>query len=567
MLVLVNTQLITAQKNSSLNETIFIHTNTTTFVTGENLLYKIYCLKSSNKRPSIISKVAYVELISSDKKSVFKSKIALKNGIGNSDYFIPITLNSGNYKLIAYTSWMLNKEITEIFTIDLTIFNPYKTNTSINSRFQKTDSVLVTSSSVNEPSKSTSKNKNLNVVLNKTIYQNRELVTLKIESIASFLEMGSYSLTVRKVDELPITKQKNSAEFSTLQTESFIDLEKEKIQLPELRGEIVSGKISAKNKFENVANINVALSLPGKSFDFKIAKTNSKGEFIFNINQNALNNEVTIQIIGNSSQLYDILLDRPIGIDLSKISVKNEFNLSENLRKALNERSTASQIRNAYYDSFKDSVAIAKAESPFYDSTAKAYILDDFTRFKTLKETVTEIVTEMYLKQNGNNTFVHVNDPSVFPQLAEPALVLVDGLFQENQNDLSKYNMKHVYKIELISGRFYVGPKSFNGFVSFTTFKNDFTTVTNESYILKTTILRPEKEKIYNKVVYLDNTENKRIPDYRYQLLWEPHVTITSRESSFTFYTSDVTGNFEINLEGFTEKGEPVSIFKNFEVN
>ncbi len=71
-------------------------------------------------------------------------------------------------------------------------------------------------------------------------------------------------------------------------------------------------------------------------------------------------------------------------------------------------------------------------------------------------------------------------------------------------------------------------------------------------------MLSPKPKKIYNKIEYLNQTDEARIPDYRNQLFWAPEVRLNQSNSSF--YTSDVSGNFEIRLEGFTKNGVPVSI-------
>ena len=49
-----------------------------------------------------------------------------------------------------------------------------------------------------------------------------------------------------------------------------------------------------------------------------------------------------------------------------------------------------------------------------------------------------------------------------------------------------------------------------------------------------------------------------KIPDYRHQLLWIPNVKLENKERSFSFFTSDVLGAFEIILEGFTNSGIPI---------
>ncbi|HMI07679.1 MAG TPA: hypothetical protein VK528_09055, partial [Flavobacterium sp.] len=99
----------------STGESIFIHANATTLVTGETLHCKLYCLNPVDRTASTISKIAYVELIGQDKKSVLKSKLYLENGAAPGDFFIPTTLKTGSYKLIAYTKWMLDNSASNFF--------------------------------------------------------------------------------------------------------------------------------------------------------------------------------------------------------------------------------------------------------------------------------------------------------------------------------------------------------------------------------------------------------------------------------------------------------------------
>ncbi len=125
--------------------------------------------------------------------------------------------------------------------------------------------------------------------------------------------------------------------------------------------------------------------------------------------------------------------------------------------------------------------------------------------------------------------------------------------------------MKNVYKIELIVGRYYVGAKSFNKLIRFKTFDKDFKSTQKGSFIAKPTILRPQPKKIYNKVKYENTAYNERTPDFRNQLFWNPDVQL-NQDSETSFYTSDLSGTFEIRLEGFTKSGIPVSIKENIEI-
>jgi hypothetical protein len=569
LFVLIHTQFISAQPNITLDETVFVHSNATTFVSGETLLYKIYCLKSSDKTLSTISKVAYIELVDENKKTVFKNKIILENGNGQGDYFVPTTLKTGNYKLIGYTTWMLNKPVSELFQTDITIINPYKINeknvTGTPSNTTNSNSVINNNETVSSQNVIT--NENIKLKLNKKTFTNRELVDLKIETANPIFENGRYSLSVRKLDNLPTKKQISATEFAVNTSTKALDLQNSdsKIILPELRGEIISGKITAKNNTDKIDDLAIGFSLPGKNFVFKVVKTNSNGNFIFNIDKTYYSPNITVQILGDNADNYNLTLDAYPEIDYSKLSFEPNPNLSYTIKESLLNRSISSQIENAYYHKKVDNITKAAPLDPFYSPIAKEYILDDYARFKTLKETMTEIVVEIYHKQKEDKTYLHVNDPSVFPQLAEPALVLVDGLYLENQNELMTYSMKNVYKIEVIVGRYYVGPKAFNGLISFTTFDKDFKSTQSGSGILKTPILRPLPKKIYNKIDYSNLADNEKIPDFRNQLFWNPEVKL-NENSKNSFYTSDISGLFKIRLEGFAQDGTPVSAEETIEV-
>lgn len=559
LFVLINTQLSRSQQTIAVDETVFIHTNATTLVSGETLLYKIYCLKSTDKTPSNISKVAYVELVDDTKKSVFKTKISLENASGQGDYFIPTTLKTGSYKLIGYTNWMLNKPLNESFQLNINIVNPYKVD-------EKTVAANILANGSTSDENLT--NENIALKLNKKTFSNREFVDLKIQSSNANLTDGTYSLSVRKLDNIPAQSQISAVKFAANPSYPIVlDLQKQdqKIILPELRGEIISGKITAKNNSDKVDNISVGLSIQGKSFAFEVVKTDQNGNFIFNVNKIFYTSNIVIQIIDEKANNYDVAVNNSPEIDYSQISFEKDSKLSYTFKESLLERSISSQVENAYYHKKVDNVEKAPASESFYYPIAKEYILDDFTRFKTLKETITEVAVEIYSKQKDDKFYLHVNDPSIFPQLPEPALVLVDGLYIENQNDLQNYNMKNVYKIELIVGRYYVGSKSFNGLISFTTFDRDFKSTQTGSFIAKPTVLRPQPKKIYNKVKYENTTDNQRIPDFRNQLLWNPDVQLNN-DSETSFYTSDLSGTFEIRLEGFTKNGIPVSVKENLEV-
>jgi len=103
--------------------------------------------------------------------------------------------------------------------------------------------------------------------------------------------------------------------------------------------------------------------------------------------------------------------------------------------------------------------------------------------------------------------------------------------------------------------------------VAIETINGDFLATEQAKTIAKQPLTLPALKKNYFVQRYDDtNVGFERIPDFRYQLFWEPGVTIQGEEIVYEFYTSDISGEYEIVLEGFTTYGKPISIRGSFVV-
>ena len=118
-------QFISFQVNNY-SEKIFVHTDKTFYVAGETIWFKTYCVDECLRRPSSISKIAYVEILNKENKPVLQTKIALDEGGGNGSLTIPSFVTSGNYKFRSYTKWMKNSDADYFFEEQITIVNTLK---------------------------------------------------------------------------------------------------------------------------------------------------------------------------------------------------------------------------------------------------------------------------------------------------------------------------------------------------------------------------------------------------------------------------------------------------------
>jgi len=557
VLFIISSSNIWAQKDTptiSTSETVYLYINATSFVSGETLFYKLYCLNPEDYKQSKISKVAYLELIGVNNQVLFKHKLFLTNGIAQGDFFIPSSVKTGTYKLFAYTKWMQNKLESKSFESEITIINPFQSDSE--NKISSKNSILKESPEVS--------NSGLTINLDKKKFTTRELINLKLSIQNELLKKGNYSLSVRKVQDLPAISKINITDFKNSDADQKIVLDENNYVLPELRGEIISGKISSKDNLNSVSNISVSLSIPGKSFTTKLVKTNADGKFYFSVEKAYFDSNIIIQVADKSKEEFTIYVDDSFTVNKSNLKFENDFTLSSDLKSVIEEHSIASQIENTYYAKKADTLAKINYPTLFYEPFVNEYILDNYNRFPTIKETIIEVVKEVNYDKNDDKYSLRLNDYDPYTDVNESPLVLIDGLVVQDINELFDYKASDIYKICTINSGYSYGNKLFSGLISFITKKQDFESKLNGDFIIKRTIDLPVLKKNYFKPNYADKSTLDRIPDYRYQLLWLPELDINT--SNISFYTSDKTGTFEIVIEGFSDEGIPVYLKQYFDV-
>ena len=539
LILLVNTHFFAQNKWKSKienlpQEKIFVHINSTLFLTGEHILYSVYCLDFIKNTPSTLSKIAYVELIDAENKSVLKQKVNLKNGNGYSDIFLSSSVKTGAYKLISYTQWMRNQK--NYFEENIFIINPFQKKLSLSTSetndLHKIDKVNTKAQ--------------INVKTNKEKYTKREKINLFFDKN----NIQNISISVAKIDdlELPQNKKKSYSlyEFDKEKNTSNITF------IPELRGELFEGKLISKHAINNK---NIAISFGGENSITKISTTDKKGIFYFNINNPYTTNEVYLEVLEDNNTKYSIVLNDNTKIN-KEFSDFKELELSENLRKYIKQKSKYIQIENAF-SSVKQPNYVKEVQNKvvFYanENTTK-YVLDDFKRFKTVKEVAVEILKDVWIEKENNKNRFRLRDINLVSDSNLETLLIVDGFIITNHQQFIDSDALKIYSIDVVQEKYFFGDKLYQGILHIETFKNDFKPLLNTAQ--KFALLKPEKEKIYFHPNYT-TSKNKNIPDYRTQLYWNPRIDENSKE--VIFFSSDVSGKFKVDVQGFTKEGLPIS--------
>ena len=130
----VITSFTTRNKNA-IQEKTFLHTDKTTYTTGENIWLRAYLTDANFHLPNMLSRFVYVELIDRNDTVCTQIKLKLNNNAFYGNINLSEELKTGDYYLRAYTNWMKNFDEDFFFKKNIKIINPtHRVNVNITTK-------------------------------------------------------------------------------------------------------------------------------------------------------------------------------------------------------------------------------------------------------------------------------------------------------------------------------------------------------------------------------------------------------------------------------------------------
>ena len=117
---------IEAYKRMLPREQVYLHFDNTGYFMGETIWFKAYVVNPNGFKPTELSRVLYVELLTPQGRVLQTQKLKIEDGQCHGH--IPLTelLHAGFYEVRAYTAFMLNWEDAPVFSRVFPIFNAPK---------------------------------------------------------------------------------------------------------------------------------------------------------------------------------------------------------------------------------------------------------------------------------------------------------------------------------------------------------------------------------------------------------------------------------------------------------
>lgn len=372
-----------------------------------------------------------------------------------------------------------------------------------------------------------------------------------IESPEYYLTQDAY--TTGAVDNLMLTHGWSRFTWKDIVEDSKITIR----FLPEYRGHLISGKIVDRVNVKPLPGVITYLSAPGKKIQSSESVSDAQGNVVFETSEFYGKRKLIVQT-SQSDSLVRIELVSPFSNQFTSPGIPS-VNLTDKLARQLAARSISMQIEDEFKKQNTVTTGSSSDSSSFYGQPSEHYNLDDYTRFPLMEEVIREYVKGVRLRKNDDKFIFKVLNTSNNTVFDREPLVLLDGVPIFNTHELMALDPLNVQHLDVITNKYLLGSLTFDGIVSFRTYRGDLGgyQFSPKTLQLDYDALQAQKEFFSPRYETQQQKEN-RIPDARHLLYWLPNLKVSDQDQSLDFYSSDQPGVYQAIIQGISRNGYPV---------
>ncbi|MDR2912917.1 MAG: hypothetical protein LBV38_06485 [Alistipes sp.] len=559
-----------AQTDVRIGERLHIQTDKDNYLSGELMWMKLLTTDDRGL-PLSFSKVGYVEL-TDESGSVARERIDLRGGIGDGTLLLPSSLPTGYYRLTGYTRHMRNEGSAVFFDKWIGVVNPVVAEVRQGTADGVQPEVVDRAESSDLVSGAGSIS-GLTITTDGETYSPRSEVRVSIGGLPADVHTMSVSVTAHDMTgRLPAPTLGEWLE--RLPQSGSVPVgnsEAERLEA-EYEGPIVTGRLVSTDTGAPVLNASISplISFTGDDIDLFPGRLDRDGGVIFFTSRTNGTGEVVTTMRGDDSRPMRIDVDDPFTTE-SLARPTPTFPVERIDSGAIFRQSLAMQLRYSYSG---DSLNLARKVAQYlFAEPDYRYIMEEWRRFATMQEVVTEFIqfARFHREANGNGEGVDRWHLSVinsdFGNTAT-ALVMVDGIPVFDHGLIRDYNPLLIDRIDVYYDRFVVGSNIFHGVVALYTATNTYPELRVDPFTQIASYPSPQPHRMFYAPDYTDAARRaNRLPDYRHTLYWDADVAVEGEHAEVVFSTSDLTGSYRILIEGMTVTGEPFHAIRDIEVS
>lgn len=325
---------------------------------------------------------------------------------------------------------------------------------------------------------------------------------------------------------------------------------------PEIRDVSISGLVRNKQTKETVSGIPVYLSVLFNNPQIHINKTKEDGSFVFSLhNLNGLQ-DVFLYPLSYDDKEIEILINNDFS---NKIPELNDFTqvFDSSDQQLLEEILVNHQINKLMSDFGNTNKVREKEHIIMFGNESHTIALKDYIKLDSTEEVFSEIIPYAKIRQKKNKYYCEVLDRRLAITYDNP-LVLVDNVPLFNIKKLADIPPEKIESIGVLNETYIIGDNFIRGIVQVTTNTDDFAGMDFSGSSVFVEYQTIAKDHAHVDVTYSNPPQiDKRKPDFRNVLYWEPEFQYTGSPGQISFYTSDHCSEYDVIVRGFTADGRP----------
>lgn len=549
-------------------EEIYLHIDRDKYIAGEDLWFSIYTFDTKTGKLSDRSIIAYVELLNPWNVPLIKTRLKLSGGRGEGSFLLPDSISSGTYTIRAYTNWMKNFLPDICFTEDIDIYNPF-----INSGFRR-KAAPVKNLQIKETVARQEKGSIVTLAAD-SLFGRREKVTLKLEtgnyySGQSGIRDMSISVTPAEISGVSEGMEEYMLNGNRRWENILSGIKTPPQYSFESNGHFLT--VIIKYRENNIPDSSdfVYMSIQGKVAEFDYAQRDSLGRFSFILPVDSRSRNLILQPEdANNNMILEI---EPSFSRILPARGCFEDTITGSLLKLFSDLSFNYQAEKIYGISSRKAARMTDNNNlkkrRFYGIPEMEIKLDDYIKLPSMQEVFFELLPGINFISKKSGYEILIINPMTGSYYEEPPLVMIDGVIINDLKVLADLDPELVEKIEAIKTPYLFGNLILHGIVNVITRSGDFSDITMPEYAVLLPYRVVDNADTFSGPDYSDEKKRlSRIPDLRNTLYWNPSVkTDSNGKAEIEFWTSDIPGNYTINIQGVSQTGELTSLQRSFTV-
>ncbi|MEI6049168.1 MAG: hypothetical protein WCS03_09750 [Bacteroidota bacterium] len=365
-----------------------------------------------------------------------------------------------------------------------------------------------------------------------------------------------------KLDSLLLTVKSNWIEWEKILSDNLPIF---KYQV-ENKDHFLTGKLLTPDQKAPDTEEYLFLSTPGKVAGFQYARTDNQGNFSFRIHIDESLKDLIIQP-GNVTKKHKINVESSFSDKYFQAEVSPDL-VNSLVPLYISKWGVDFQVSKIYETSYIGNRVIPAIEpiihKRFYGRPDVELIMADYIKLPVMDEVFFELLPGVSLRSKKSVYEILISDPVTKSNYVVAPGLMIDGVFINDPSIIRNLDPEFVEKIDVVKEKYMIGNYLFYGIVNIIMKAGDYSSVTLPDYAIRMSykVLDPVWSFLspdYSAAGLMES----HIPDFRNTLYWNPSVKPDKDgKTRVEFWTSDVTSDYEINIQGITSGGKLISAKK-----